>query len=109
MTEPDEPKIQRWSVFALATMLLLLLLVVALERGFERAVRQQVAESQWNMPWEHLEERRLRDELVLTTAQCEPDGTLCRIPIEDAMHLLVREPDRLSPWSTSVPLKGETP
>ena len=99
MTEPDEPQIQRFSLYTIVIMVGLLLLVVLLQRGYQRGVRSQVAQVQWASPWDHLEERRRVDAEVLGTGACAEGQELCRIPIEDAMDLLVKNPDRLAPWS----------
>ena len=105
MTEPDEPQIELLSLFALAAMLVLMLLVVGLHRSYEHGVRDRVAEVQWTTPWKHLEERRRADELVLNTGECPPGEALCRVPIEDAMELLVAHPERMAGWAPS----GDTP
>jgi hypothetical protein len=104
MTEPDDPQIQRLSVFAFAVMLVLLLLVVALQRGYQRSVQHQVSSVQWTEPWEHLAKRQADDLRVLTTHECDQETGRCRIPIDEAMELLARHPERLYPWT---PEEGE--
>jgi hypothetical protein len=99
MTEPDEPQIQRLSVFAFAMMLALLLVVLVLQRGYERSIRSQVSAVQWTEPWEHLAKRRADDYRVLTTRECDAETAQCRIPIDEAMDLLAKHPERLYPWS----------
>ena len=99
MTEPDEPQIEQISLLALAAMLVLMLLVVGLHRSYEHGVRDRVAEVQWKTPWDHLEERRRADEQILTTGECSPGADLCRVPITDAMDLLLASPERLAGWA----------
>ncbi|MBD90127.1 MAG: hypothetical protein CL940_07305 [Deltaproteobacteria bacterium] len=99
MTEPDEPQIEQLSLFALVAMLVLMLLVVGLHRSYEHGVRDRVAEVQWKTPWDHLEERRLADERILTSGECAPGADLCRVPIDDAMDLLLASPERLAGWA----------
>ena len=109
MTEPDDPQVKQLSLLALGGMLVLLLLVVALERGYVHSVRGQIADVHWTAPWEELAERREQNELILTTGECPPDSELCRIPIDDAMNLLVRDPNRLYPWAPDEAQAGGEP